>query len=278
MSSLNPLLEKVKLPGRVFSLPSKGQFYKAGEVLDSHVKDGEIQVKPMSALTEVKLRSADLLLSGKIIREVCLECAPEILVPEKLINKDIDALFVFLVASTYGSAKKIQSIHNCKKAEVHEYTISLDTILVNPRNDCLVHKDMMYQVDLNNGQRVILNPVKFQDSMDIMLMRQELARKQRDNIPVETTDYELLIIADLLCVIEAVEDTALDGKIIRVTDRNLIAEWARALTKKHTDMIIKAANESAEWGFEFKVPVTCKDCGEEYSHEIELNPVNFFSG
>lgn len=278
MSDVNPLLAKVKLPGRVFTLPSKGLFYKPGEVLNQNVVGGEIQVKPMSALTEVKIRSADLLLSGKILREVCQECAPEIISPEKLVTKDVDALFVFLVIATYGSEKSVKSVHNCEKAEVHEYTINLDEIVMNPRNECLVHREMMYQTDLENGQRVILKPVHFKDSIDIMTIRQDITRKEQQNLPVSTEELEWLIVSDLMCVIEAVEDTSADGQVIRVTDRNMISAWVRALTKKQTQQIINAANDSSNWGFDFGIPLVCRDCGERYVHALELNPINFFSG
>lgn len=274
---MNPLLSKVKLPGRVFTLPSKGLFYKPGEVLSESVRDGEIQVKPMSGLTEVKLRSADLLLSGKIIQEVCQECVPEILHPEKLITKDVDALFVFLVMSTYGSQKRIASIHDCMAAKPHDYEISLDNIVMNPRNECLNHKDMLFSVELDNGQRVILKPLQFQESLDLTLMRHEIAQKEIDRVPITTNELDDLYIMDMLSVIEAVEDVV-DEKPIRITDRKMIAEWARILSKKQIDMIVKGANGSASWGFEFDVTLTCRDCGEQYQHSLELNPVNFFSG
>ena len=41
--SNNPLLQKIRLPGRIFQLPSRGLFYKNGE-LDESVKNGEIHV------------------------------------------------------------------------------------------------------------------------------------------------------------------------------------------------------------------------------------------
>lgn len=278
MSTPNPLLSKVKLPGRVFALPSKGIFYKPGEVLAEHVQNGEIQVKPMSALTEIKMRSADLLISGKVIREVCQECAPEIINPDLLLSKDVDALFVFLVASTYGSQKSIRSIHSCEKAEPHDYMISLDQIIMNPHNECLAHKDMLYSVDLPNTQRVILKPVTFNDSLFMMTLRQEIARKEMNREQVSHAEIENAMVSDMMAVIEAVEDVTPDGKPVRITDRLMIAEWVRALSKKDTDMIAEAAGKSADWGFDFTIKLRCKDCGQEYNHDLELNPINFFSG
>ena len=171
---INPLLAKVKLPGKVFQLPSKGVFYEPGVLADS-VRNAEIQVKPMSAMIELKIRSADLLLSTKIIQEICQECAPEILKPEMLVSQDVDALFIFLVMATYGNLKTIKAMHNCQKAEVHDYQVDLDPIVSNPRNSVLDHKDMLYQVDLDNGQSVRLKSVLFTDSVDMVVLRQQLS-------------------------------------------------------------------------------------------------------
>lgn len=275
MSTINPLLGRVKLPGRVFNLPSKGVFYKPGEVLLESVKDGEIQVKPMSALTEIKLRSADLLMSGKVLREVCAECAPEIVNPEKLVTKDVDALFTFLVMSTYGSEKSIKSIHTCVAAKVHDYSIMLDPIANNPRNQALDHRDLLYSVEISTGQKVILRPVTFGDSLELLNIRQGLARKELEGIQASNQEIEKMVISDLLTVIDAVEDETLQ---IRVTDRGMITEWVRELSRKDTEKIVDAANKSADWGFDFGVKIKCKDCGDEYVHDLELNPINFFTG
>lgn len=273
----NPLLSKVKLPGRVFQLPSKGIFYPPGNVLATSVKDGEIQVKPMSALAEMKIRSGDLLLSGKIIAEICQECIPEIKIPEALCTRDIDALFLFLVAVTYGSERPIRSIHSCTNAKLHEYVINLDPILMNPNNEVLSNLEALYSVDLPNGQKVKLKPVTFADSLHIVNLQQEMARKERNDVKPSQREVEQLMIDDLLAVIGAVQDNS-GGELITVTDRKLIEEWARCLSRKQQEAIIAAAQKSSDWGFKFTATVKCKDCGEEYVHDLDLNPVNFFSG
>lgn len=271
----NPLLGRVKLPGRVFNLPSKGVFYLPGDVLAESVKDGEIQVKPMSALAEIKLRSADLLMSGKVLKEICDECAPEILNPSKLVTKDVDALFTFLVMATYGAEKSIKSIHNCEGAKTHDYSIMLDTIVNDPKNQALNHRDITYSVEISTGQKVSLKPVTFSDSVELLNIRQAIARKELEGLQISNDEIEKLIIGDLLTVIEAVEDETIQ---LRVTDRTMITEWIRELSRKDTDKIVAAANKSADWGFDFGVKLTCKDCKQVYVHPLELNPINFFSG
>lgn len=273
--SLNPLLAKVKLPGRVFQLPSKGLFYEPG-ILAESVKDGEIQVKPMSGLTELKVRSADLLISNKVISEICVECCPDIVKPEQLLAKDVDALFLFLLASTYGNQKSIRSIHDCAKAEVHDYMIDLNQIISNPNNKMLDYRDTILTCDLPNGQVVKLRPVKFIDSVDMLLLRQAISKKEADRIPVHNEELENLVIRDMLSVLQSVSTGGADS--IEVKDLTKIDEWIRALSKTYIDLIVETAVKAGEWGFEFNVKLKCKDCGKEYDHNLEFNPINFFSG
>ena len=275
-ASLNPLLAKVKLPGRVFQLPSKGAFYKPG-VLAETVRDGEVQVKPMSALVELKIRSADLLISTKVVREVCAECAPEILQPELLLSQDVDGLFLFLVASTYGNRKSIRAIHDCENAEVHDYDVNLEPIINEPRNKILEHRDVLYSVDLDTGQSVKLRPVIFIDAVDMMVMRQGITNKEI-SAPSTITSKELedLVVRDIGAVIESVSTGGPSSQI--VTDRKNIEEWIRALSKKNIDLITEASVRSADWGFDMTVDLTCKDCSKSFKHNIEMNPINFFSG
>lgn len=275
-NALNPLLAKVKLPGRVFQLPSKGLFYQPG-VLAETAKTGEVQIKPMSALVELKIRSADLLISTKIIREVCNECAPEILKPEQLLSKDVDALFLFLVASTYGNQKSVRSMHTCEAAEVHDYMVDLEPIINTPNNQLLEHRDMVYSIDLDNGQTVKLKPVIFTDAIDMLLLRQAVSAKELNN-PATVTNKEMedIVIRDIMSVIESVSTGGSDS--VEVTDQKMISDWIRVLSKTHIDLIIEAATRSAEWGFNMTTKLTCKDCGAVYDHNVELNPINFFSG
>lgn len=279
--SNNPLLSKVKLPGRVFQLPSKGAFYEQGILADS-VKDGEIQVRPMSALAEMKLRSVDLLFSGKALKEVCVECAPDILKPEQLISKDVDALFCFLRIVTYGAEMTVRSVHSCNTDKIHDYAINLETLIMNPNNKILEHKEVLYSVELPTGQKVNLKPVTFKDAIDCAHMRQELETKMFDKTESDhRSDHrriEALVIRDLMSVIKSVEVEVELGKTTVVTDPQMIDEWIRSLQTTHINAIIDQAKACDEWGFDLKVKLSCKECGEVYSHDLELNPVNFFSG
>ena len=264
----NPLLSKTKLPGRMFQLPSKGLFYKSG-TLAEHVKNGEIQVQPLSALAELKLRSPDLLFSGRALREICLECIPDILKPEALVSKDVDAIFCFLRIVTYGSDMIVRSVHDCPNSKPHEYHVNVEGIILNPNNDILDQRDVLYSMNLSNGQSLMLRPITFQDAIDMTHLQQNIEKKIKETGIPDQKIVENAVIRDMMSVIESV-----DG----ISDAAQIEEWVRSLQKKFFTEIIKHSQEASGWGFNLTTTLKCKDCGDEYLHNLELDPINFFSG
>ena len=266
--SSNPLLTKIKLPGRIFQLPSKGIFYKQG-VLADEVKNGEIQVKPLSALAEMKLRSVDLLYSGRALQEICDECIPDIKITESIVSKDIDAIFCFLRIVTYGSEMSVRSVHDCQNSKQHEYIVNVEQIIMDPNNKILDHADSIYNITLSNGQKVKLKPVTFQDSIDIVHLQQELEKHMSTSGKPDMKIMEATMVRDIMSVISEV-----DG----ISDRYQIEEWARNLQKKFYNEIIEQSKICNGWGFNLNTKLRCKDCGKEYNHNLELDPINFFSG
>ena len=266
--SSNPLLSKLKLPGRLFQLPSKGIFYKSGVLADS-VKDAEIEVFPLSALAEMKLRSPDLLFSGKALRDICEECIPGILKPEQLISKDVDALFCFLRIVTYGSEMRIKSYHDCVQAKSHDYVVNVENIVSEPNNKCLEFVESIYKTTLSNGQEVKLRPVIFQDMIDMNQYQIQIDKSLNESGFVNENLVQAAAIRDLLSVITEVEG---------ISDHELINEWARRLPRKYVSEIMDYVAKIDQWGFNLTVQLKCKDCDQTYVHNLELDPINFFTG
>ena len=270
----NPLLGKVKLPGRVFALPSMGVFYGPGVLADS-VKDGEVHVSPMSALMEMKIRSADLLYSGKIIKDICAECAPEILQPGKLIAKDVDALFIFLRVATYGPTMTLNHEHDCKDAKPHGYELNIEQLIAQPNNGVLRHKDSLYKIVLSNGQVANFKPNTYEETLRIMHARMELDRLEADGRKPSDDDLERVALDDLLNVIESVQN---DAASVAITDRAQLTEWLRFVSKKLLTELMEGINRTDDWGYDYNVKLTCKDCGQPFVHALDLNPISFFYG
>jgi len=276
---MNPLLSKTKLPGRMFQLPSKGIFYNPGTVLDPRVKDGEIQVKSLSALAEMKFRSPDLLFNGRALREICEECIPDIIHPEGLISKDVDAIFCFLKICTYGDDLSAKISHECKPLKINTYSINLNNIISNPRNESLKFNDISYVVVLSNGMKVNLRPITFQDAIDVNHIRIDLEQKYTETNNPDPVLLEKMVIRDIMSGIESVEtEPDESGVRIRINDRSMIEEWVRTLKKIHFKEIHEQLEKANEWGYNLVVKVTCKECSHEFDYPLEMNPINFFSG
>ena len=276
----NPLLQySTKLPGRIFQLPSKGIFYPPG-VLAPSVKDGEIKVLPMSALAEMKLRSADLLFSGQALSEVCNECIPEVLQPNMLVSHDVDAIFCYLKIVTYGSEMQIKSIHDCQGAQYYDYTVNIENIVMDPRNGALMNHDILYQVKLDNFT-VKLRPVAFADTLEMTHLRNDLEKSLGDTGQVNSIMMAKMIVRDLMSAIKTVEvqyEENGEKKVQVVTEKKHIEEWVATLPKKQVDEIIKQSKLSNEWGYKLSTDLHCKDCKEIYSHDLQIDPISFFSG
>ena len=256
----NPLLASLKMPGRVFPLPSAGLFYTNGELSPDVVK-GEVQVFPMSGLAEMKFRSPDLLYSGKAVTEVIRECIPSILKPEKIISKDIDTLLSYIKIVTYGETLEISTKHTCDNAKEHSYAIDLEKIVSSTKYLTKDLFDMVFSIKLSNGQEVKLNPLSWENAIELM----QMSSMEKIN----NEDIDTLYASNILGMIHSI-----DG----IIDRKLIMEWVRVAPAPFTKEIQKSVNKGLEnWGTDFSSEVTCQDCHKKFTINIDLNPSSFFS-
>lgn len=257
--SVNPLMSKIKLPGRIFRLPSGGYLYKNGE-LDDSCKDGEVHVRPMSALAEIKIKNPDMLFSGQAVREVLAECVDEIKKPMDLFGRDVDALMCFLRVVTYGPEFRIEADHGCENSKTHGYAINIEEIIQSIRQLDPTTIGQRYEVVLANGQKVTLDPIRFKTVVELM---------QSNNKDLPTAeDIQVNLINNLLNMINNI-----DG----ISDKALIKEWIHSAPAPYISAIANALDSSNEWGPKFEQTVVCRDCGQPMIVELPLNPVNFFS-
>jgi hypothetical protein len=257
--SANPLMQKIKLPGRIFRLPSGGYLYKNGELSDT-CKDGEVHVRPMSALAEIKIKNPDMLFSGQAVREILAECVEEIKKPMELFGRDVDALMCFLRVVTYGPEFRIEADHGCENSKAHSYAINIEAIINSIRELDPTTIGQRYSVPMPNGQIVTLDPIRFKTVVELM---------QANNKDLPTAeDIQVNMINNLLNMI---------GDVDGITDRAMIEEWVRSVPAPYIGAIAGALDTSNEWGPKFEQDVVCQDCGKIMTVELPLNPVNFFS-
>lgn len=256
----NPLLAQLKLPGRIFQLPSRGIFYKDGE-LDPSVKDGEIHVQPMSALDEIVLKNPDQLFSGAAINTVFKTCVSGINKPSELLSKDVDAIMMFLRTVTYGPNYEFTAKHTCEGAKEHSYIADIDQMISRMKMLDPTQVDKLYTVVMPNGQIVKMNPNRYSQILDLIRTNQT-----KTEITVEDQQNNLIMM--LLAVVNQVDD---------VTDPKLIEEWLRKVPTTFINRIAQKSESINDWGPDLKWTCNCRDCGEDFDVEIPINPVSFFT-
>jgi hypothetical protein len=258
--SSNPLLQKLKLPGRIFQLPSSGHFYKSDELVGS-CKNAEIHVQPLSAINEISIKNPDMLFSGRAIEEACAACVTDIIKPKDLLAKDVDALMVFLRLVTYGPHYEIEFRHTCENAKNHSYVIDLENVITSMKILDPTIAEAKMTVNLPNGQVVKLRPIRYQHLIE--LLQKNHAKKQ-----LTADDMKENTVRNLLNIIQSV-----DG----IDDSKLIEEWIKQISSPLANRLVERIDDINDWGINTIEQIACKDCGEMVSVDIPLNPISFFT-
>lgn len=259
----NPLLANIRLPGETFRLPSQGLFYSRGE-LDSSVKNGEVEVYPLTAIEEIILATPDKLLSGKAVLEVFTNCIPQVLNPGQLLAADVDYLMVCLRMVTFGPTMDISYNHHCSdKSKDHTYAVDLQQMIRTTRSVDPTKIESEYFVTLPNGQVVIMKPLT-QDA--IVELYQNTALGKTGEITQE--EAESLVVDTLANAVRSV-----DGD----EDKMRIREWMSKISLGWKRQLERATQQASRWGVDFTTTHTCKDCGAEIEVMVSPNPFNFFT-
>lgn len=256
----NPLFAKLKLPGRILQIPSRGLLYSNGEI-DESIKDGELHIQPMNAFDEVVLKNPDMLFSGKALDPVFTTCIHGVNKPTELFGKDVDAIMLYLRLVTYGPSYEILANHNCENGKSHSYMIDLEEILQRTRYLDPTILEQHFTVRLENGQIVKLQPARYAKIIEVLQ-----ANEGKQKLTVE--DVQQNIYMNLMSIIQSVDD---------VTDRKFISEWIRAIPANYVEKIANNLDDINDWGLDLTVKLHCKDCGEVFDVELPINPISFFS-
>lgn len=260
IAQINPLLQKIKLPGRIFQLPSKGVFYTDGE-LGENVVNGEIHIHAMSAIDEINMKNPDMLFSGKAIEEVCKSCIPDIKKPNRLLARDVDAIMIFLRVVTYGPYFEIEVQHDCKDAKKHDYSVNIENIINSMIYLDPTIMDQSYTLTLPNEQVVKFQPARYEHVIKLLQ-----ANETKKEFTAE--DIKNTIMNNMLDLILSVDD---------ITDRQLIGQWLMQIPATYANRIAERLDKLNDWGPSTKYDLICKDCSKTNSIDIPLNPINFFS-
>jgi hypothetical protein len=257
---VNPLLQRIQMPGETFTLPSGGIFYANGE-LDPSVKNAEVRVHPMAAIDEIMIKTPDMLFSGDAVRQIFARCIPQITNVDGLLAKDVDFLLVCLRKVSYGDTVEIEHKHNCKDAKRHSYMIDINQFIRTAKRIDPTAVGKEFCVTMPNGQVVQLQPIRYADFVGIM----QINTNEEDSTPELIRDTMVRSISNIIVRVDDVED------------KGLIQEWLSQVPPMFTKKINENVDKTLAWGPEFRVELECKDCGEKMQVMAPLNPLSFFT-
>ena len=258
-SVTNPLLERIKMPGETFTLPSGGLFYEHNELNES-VSNAEIHVHPMTAIDEILLKTPDLLFSGQAIVQVFNHCIPQVNKPMELLAKDVDFLLVCLRKVSFGQKMELEHTHSCEGAKEHSYIVDIDDFIRGSIKIEPVTYKSKFRVELDNHQVVNMSPIRFKDYIRIMQIV--------DNEKLTPEDIKNDMVESLTNVIRSVDE---------IVNPEFISQWLDALDAGGVRKITGQIEKMANWGPTFKTTITCKDCGKNIEITPPMNPIAFFT-
>jgi len=270
----NPLLAGFKkIPGLSIRLPSKALLYDSTQLQDSALKTGEVHIHPMSAKDELVLKSPDLLLSGEGIRQIIKRCVPEVVETLELFQPDVDAILIGLRIATYGDSLdlKVENPYydpalKGSLAEIN-YKVPLKPLLA---QSTFIEEIESFIVNLENGQVVIIRPIKYKDSLSVIQEEIENASKK-----TETREDNSELINDQLRLFERTLLSMID-EVDGVKDKEQIKEWFDLLPVKMFKQINTKIEELSKLGPNLITTVKDPITQKTWDIVVPANPIDFF--
>jgi hypothetical protein len=277
-NQVNPLKQYFRKPGIWIKLPSQGNFYK--DPISELNTMGEIPVFPMTAKDELMLKNADALLNGSAITNLIASCVPCIKDPTNMPAIDLDAILVAVKRCTYGDNLDVScECSSCKAT--NQISINLNHII-----GSIKVIDKLDPVELDNGIKVFINPVKVSDLLSLNWVQFEQIRNiqiaEQNNID-ETAKMNMLqqsyqiLTEKNLEIVSGCVDTVLLPDGVGVTNSNDIREWINDLSKPDFAKIELAIMSTSAMGVNKEFEVNCSNCNTNFKSGLDLNPTTFFA-
>lgn len=276
----NPLKKYSVRPGTFVNLPSKGKFYPDQPELSA---DGELEVKPMSALDEIRLKNPDGLLNNESLYQVIEHVVPGIKKPKDIPTPDLDVIILSMRIATYGDTMPINATcSKCKTAD--DYVINLPHILANAKEIDLSNKTI--EID---GLTIELRPHTTETSGELGNYQMEVLRAAKQlELNVVSDQHETLnaqfrelvkkgstLLFDIASK-HIVSITTPDD--IVVTDADFITEWLTELRAPEYQILSNAVTKLSVECIDRMFKYTCQNekCKHINTVEVSFDPSNFF--
>jgi len=272
----NPLKQYSKRPGTFVSLPSDGKFYTVPPEMSA---DGEIEIRPMTASDEIKLKNPDGLMNSESLFQVIEHIAPGIANAKDIPTPDLDIIVIGMRLATYGQFMDVNvTCKNCSHTE--NYQINLSNVLASAGKITAPDK-------VNVGGLVVsIRPHTTESNTMYSNYQVELLRAARmvetnvmeNKEPLNKQLAEIMAKgSQILYEIAMNHVTSVmmpDGNSI--TDKSLIKEWLADLAAPDYQLVRDAVNALSKEQIDRNVSFHCTQCETENKVEVSFDPANFF--
>lgn len=272
----NPLKKYSTRPGTYVTLPSKGRYYSIHPKLTA---DGDLEIRPMTAADEIRLKNPDGLLNSDALFQVIEHIAPGISDASKIPTPDLDVIVIGMRIATYGELMDVGiTCKSCKHDE--NYQVNLVQVLANARTISTENQVIIDNLKIN------LRPHTAESNTMMSNYQVELIRAAKQyeaNVKNDQNEFndkmrEIMVRgATLLFDIASKHimniETPDDGI---VTDSTFIREWLTDLPAPDYQKIRDAVNKLSKEAIDRNMKFKCVNCDAVNEVEAAFDPANFF--
>lgn len=298
----NPLVDEVvsEIQTVSISLPSNGAFYTE-DTVPNEVDVTDLQIKPISIMTELHLRDPFLLASGKAIPRLISQICPAILEPNNLCTIDIEAILIACRLVSHGKDYNVVVMCNNpekdkddKKKCSNEIPVQIDLqdfiLRYSPIQDFSNYELILEKYN----QHVFLRPMSYADSVELFKQSAKATKHYKNMVEMVSDEdeditntrlvnaYSSLIDEYMDMGIDTIVDSihyvkAASGKI--VMDKTFIKEWLLSVDRDSYNSIEGRIKSIAEDLKQVSmIHIDCPECGykNEFNVDFDIQKLFFY--
>ena len=281
-SSNNPLVGFYRSPKLYTRIPTLGKFY-ADDVVEFPTDTGELPVYPMTAKDEMIMKNPDALLNGEAVAQIIRSCVPAVKKPREMISNDVDALLLAIQSATNGDEIQVNS--TCPECEsavggiasiescLETMTVLKDTYTFKSEQGLEIEiRPFTYESSVKAGIANFQSTRSLQSLANITDELEQLKAFNENFMRIATLNFELII--DSVASVKGVDA---NGEEFIVTDRKSIKEFMENCDSKIGKAVESKIDEVNKIGANKTIQLTCENCENQFTQDINFDPVNFFT-
>jgi len=281
--SNNPLQKHFRRPALWIKLPTLGRWYTDGSV--NFNQEEQVTIFGLSAKDDIMLNTPDALLNGHALETVIQSCVPDVRDVKKLLQPDLDAIFLGIKAATNNGKFEIE-----RKCEAcgHENNFEVQCGRLIDMTTYVEDSDTIIMI--GTDLRIRIRPYSYE--MRTMLIQKQLEEQrtltaiERDEKIVDdmqradilARSVEKLATLTFNLVAQSITSIEMLGPdAVLVTDSGHIAEWLQNIDKNTADAVIEAVNNLNMIGPPKETDAQCSECGHKWKEKLTFDPALFFT-